>query len=179
VLTALLLAVVASPEADAKSLFVNGDSLAVGTQPYFPGALPGWSVRTSASISRHAFEGPGVLRSAGSLPRYLAMSLGTNDDPRQASVFRSAIRETMAIAGPRRCVVWATVVRPAVAGATYAGYNRVLRAQARKRPNLDVVHWRRLVRSHPEWLAGDGAHVNAEGYRARARAFARKLRRCR
>jgi hypothetical protein len=116
VLTALLLAVVASPEADAKSLFVNGDSLAVGTQPYFPGALPGWSVRTSASISRHAFEGPGVLRSAGSLPRYLAISLGTNDDPRQASVFRSAIRETMAIAGPRRCVVWATVVRPGGGG---------------------------------------------------------------
>src|SRR5215213_8106292 len=89
----------------AARLFVNGDSLAVGTQPYFPGALPGWSIRTSASISRHAFEGPGVLRSVGSLPPYVAVSLGTNDDPRYTSGFRSAIRQTMAVVGADRCVV--------------------------------------------------------------------------
>ena len=29
-----------------------------------------------------------------------------------------------------------------------------------------------MVRRHPEWLADDGVHVSAEGYRARARAVA-------
>lgn len=177
---AVLVAALAAPPAPAqeRSLFVNGDSLAVGTQPYFPGALPGWRVRTSASISRHAFEGPGVLRAASPLPPYIAISLGTNDDPRSTSAFRQAVRQTMAIAGADRCVVWATVLRPAVAGATYTGYNQALKAEARRRPNLKVVRWRALVHAHPYWLAGDGVHVSADGYQARARAFARKLRRC-
>jgi hypothetical protein len=175
---ALLLACTAAAPAEAKRLFVNGDSLAVGTQPYFPGALPGWSIRTSASISRHAFEGPGVLRATGSLPPYVAVSLGTNDDPRHTSGFRSAIRQTMAVVGKDRCVVWATIRRPPVAGASYSGYNQVLKAEARARANLKVVRWRRMVDHHPEWLAGDGVHVSAAGYSARARAFAKKLRRC-
>jgi hypothetical protein len=178
-LTVLVVAAVAAPAmAKEHALFVNGDSLAVGTQPYFPGALPGWRIRTSASISRHAFEGPGVLRAVGPLPPYIAVSLGTNDDPRSTSGFRQAIRETMSVVGKDRCVVWATVLRPPVAGASYTGYNQTLKAEARKRPNLKVVRWRALVHAHPYWLAGDGVHVTAEGYRARARAFARKIRRC-
>ena len=35
--------------------------------------------------------------------------------------------------------------------------------------NLRVVNWARMVRRNPQWLAGDGVHVNADGYRARAR----------
>ncbi|HEY8779249.1 MAG TPA: hypothetical protein VIL93_05610 [Solirubrobacterales bacterium] len=35
-------------------VFVNGDSLAVGTEPYLPGDLHGFNLRQSASISRHA-----------------------------------------------------------------------------------------------------------------------------
>jgi lysophospholipase L1-like esterase len=176
-LAVALLAAGAAP-ASAQGLFMNGDSLAVGTQPYLPGALPGWSIRTSASVSRHAFEGPGVLRSAGTLPKVIAVSLGTNDDPRSVGAFRAAIRETMRIAGPDRCVVWATVRRPDVAGASYAGYNQALKAEARARPNLKVVRWRGLVNRHPQWLAPDGVHVDAAGYKARARAFARKVHRC-
>ena len=124
------LAVAAPAAAQDRRLFVNGDSLAVGTEPYFPGALPGWSIRTSASISRHAFEGPGVLRSMGSaLPPVIAVSLGTNDDPRHTAGFRNAIRQTMAVAGPSRCVVWATINRPPVAGTPYTAYNTLLREE--------------------------------------------------
>jgi hypothetical protein len=178
-LTTALVAVSAAPAAAQEhSMFVDGDSLAVGTQPYFPRALPGWTIRTSASISRHAFQGPGVLRAAGSLPRVIAVSLGTNDDPRQIGGFRSAIRNTMSIAGPNRCVVWATILRPPVAGASYTGYNQALKAEARTRPNLKVVRWRKLVHHHPQWLGPDGVHVDGAGYMARARAFARKIQRC-
>jgi lysophospholipase L1-like esterase len=36
-----------------------------------------------------------------------------------------------------------------------------------------------MVNRHPEWLAGDGVHVNATGYQARAKAYAEKIRACR
>src|SRR6185503_20227040 len=119
--------------ARAQGVFVNGDSLAVGTEPYLDQELPGWNVRTSATISRHATEGAGVLRSAGRLPKVIAVSLGTNDDPRSTSAFRSAIASLVSAAGSGRCIVWATIRRPAVAGASYAGYNRVLAEEARER----------------------------------------------
>ena len=180
-LTLIVLAGVLAPAAGAKerSLFVNGDSLAVGTRPYLPGALPGWSVRQSATVSRHASEGAGVLRAQGSsLARVVFVSLGTNDDPRNVSPFRSAIRSVMDVVGPRRCVVWATVVRPPVAGASYGGYNRVLAAEGRARDNLLVLRWHRLLARHPEWLGPDGVHVTPTGSKARARAVARKVRAC-
>ena len=175
-LAALSVALVAAP-AQARELIVNGDSLAVGTEPYLPAALPGWQIETSASISRHASEGPALLSAQGSLPGYIAVSLGTNDDPNMTDAFRSAIRETMEVAG-ERCVVWVNIYRPAVAGATYDGYNSVLGEEAVGRPNLRVVDWHGLVSVHPEWLGPDGVHVNAAGYQARAEALASALRGC-
>jgi lysophospholipase L1-like esterase len=179
---ALLMSLTAPASANALSrrLLVNGDSLAVGTKPYLPKALRGWRVTQSASVSRHASEGADVMRSYGSsLPRVIHVSLGTNDDPNQVSVFRAAIREVMQVAGSRRCVVWTNIVRPPAAGASYAGFNRALAAESRRRDNLRVVNWVRMVRSHPEWVVGDGVHVTAEGYKARAKAVARSVRRCR
>jgi lysophospholipase L1-like esterase len=175
-----LLAAPASAQALSHRLLVNGDSLAVGTRPYIPAELRGWRVTQSAAVSRHAFEAAGILRAYGrSLPRVIHVSLGTNDDPRQVSSFRAAIRDVMAVAGPHRCVVWTNIVRPPVAGASYAGYNRALAQESRPRENLRVVDWARLVRQNPQWLVGDGVHVNADGYRARAHAIVRSVRRCR
>ena len=159
-------------------MFADGDSLAVGTAPYLPAALPGWRFKTSAAVSRHASEGARILRRRPRLARYIAVSLGTNDDPRFTAGFRDAVRDVMAAAGKRRCVVWANIVRPPVAGTSYAGYNRVLREERDKRSNLKIVNWKAMVARHPEWLAADGVHVNAAGYRARARGYARALRRC-
>jgi hypothetical protein len=164
----------------SRSLLVNGDSLAVGTAPYIPRALRRWRVTQSTAISRHAFEGASVMRAYGrGLPRVIHVSLGTNDDPRSMSAFRSAIRSVMAVAGSRRCVVWANIVRPPVAGASYAGYNRALAQESKPRSNLRVVNWAKMVRQNPGWLSGDGVHVSATGYAARASAVARSVRRCR
>jgi hypothetical protein len=179
---ALLLFLAAPATADALSrrLLVNGDSLAVGTEPYLPKELRRWSVIQSTEVSRHAYEGGDVMRGYGrSLPRVIHVSLGTNDDPRTTDAFRSAVREVMDVAGRRRCVVWTNIVRPPVAGASYAGYNGVLAQESQPRRNLRVVNWARMVREHPEWLASDGVHVSAEGYQARAKAIARSVRRCR
>ncbi len=182
-----LLLVPAAPSAEvgveasrARNLLVNGDSLAVGTAPYLPRALRRWRVTQSTAISRHAFEGAAVMRAYGrGLPRVIHVSLGTNDDPRNVSSFRAAIREVMAVAGPRRCVVWANIVRPPVAGASYAGYNRALAEESGPRRNLRVVDWARMVRENPHWLADDGVHVSADGYQYRASRIARSVRRCR
>ena len=181
-LLALVLLLALPPAADALSrrLLVNGDSLAVGTKPYLPGQLRGWKVTQSVAVSRHAFQGADVMRSYGrSLPRVVHVSLGTNDDPRSVDAFRDAVREVMEVAGPRRCVVWTNIVRPAVRGTSYRGYNRVLSREARRRDNLRVVDWAAMLHDHPEWLGPDGVHVEAVGYKARAKAVARSVRRCR
>lgn len=166
--------------AAARGLLHNGDSLAVGTQPYLRRALPGWRIRASVDISRHAQEGPAVMRRLGSrLPRVIVVSLGTNDDPRATGVFRRAIRQTMRVAGRRRCVVWANIVRPPVAGAGYGRMNRVLAQEARRRRNLRVFQWARMARAHRGWFGPDRVHPSGVGYAARARGIAEVARRCR
>jgi hypothetical protein len=176
---AVLLCAPASADAASRRLLVNGDSLAVGTKRYIPRALEGWKVTQSTAVSRHAYEGADVMRSyGGRLPRVIHVSLGTNDDPNQVEGFRSAIDDVMDVAGERRCVVWTNIVRPPYEGTSYDGYNRALGREDRARDNLRVVNWARMVEKHPEWLADDGVHVSAEGYKARARAVARHVKRC-
>jgi lysophospholipase L1-like esterase len=160
-------------------LLHNGDSLAVGTQIYLPRALRGWRIRASVDISRHAPEGPRIMRRFGSrLPRVIVVSLGTNDDPRALAAFRGAIRATMRVAGRRRCVVWANIVRPPVGGAGYGGLNRVLAQEARARRNLRVFQWGRMARAHRGWFGPDRVHPSGVGYQARARGIAQVVRRC-
>jgi lysophospholipase L1-like esterase len=176
----VLLCAPASAEALSRKLLVNGDSLAVGTRPHIPRELDGWKVTQSTAVSRHAHQGADVMRSYGrKLPRVIHVSLGTNDDPRQVEGFQAAIEDVMAVAGERRCVVWTNVVRPPYKGTSYDGYNRALARADRERDNLRVVNWARMVEHNPEWLAEDGVHVSAEGYRARAKAVARHVKRCR
>ena len=178
-LALLALALAAPASAAERRLFVNGDSLAEGTRPYIPRELPSWRVRQSTKVSRHANEGADVMRRLGrSLPRVIHVSLGTNDDPNDVDGFRAAIGEVMEVAGARRCVVWANIVRPPYRHVSYRGYNRVLAREAERRDNLRVVNWVRMVRNHRAWLAADGVHVSAEGYRARARAVAKAVRAC-
>ena len=173
------LALAAPASAAERSLLVNGDSLAEGTKPYIPRELPDWRVTQSTAVSRHAYEGDDVMRRYGSrLPHAIHVSLGTNDDPGDVDGFRDSIADVMRVAGEARCVVWANVVRPPYRGVSYRGYNRVLADEADRRDNLRVLNWVRMVRRHPEWLAGDGVHVSAAGYRARAKAAARAVGRC-
>jgi lysophospholipase L1-like esterase len=177
---AAVLAIAPPASAAERSLLVNGDSLAEGTKPYLPLELPDWRVRQSTSVSRHAAAGAEVMRRYGSsLARVIHVSLGTNDDPGDTAGFRKAVRAVMKVAGPKRCVVWANIVRPPYRGVSYRGYNRVLRREDERRNNLRVLNWVRMVREHPEWLSDDGVHVSAAGYEARAAAVARSVKRCR
>jgi lysophospholipase L1-like esterase len=162
-----------------RSAVVVGDSLAVGTEPYLPGLLPGWQLRQIAQKSVSTAYGIARLRALGAtLPHYVVVSLGTNDDPRAVERFRAAIRTVLATAGSGRCVVWPNIVRPRTLGATYEGLNRVLSQEARANRRLRVVDWRGLTRLHPAWLREDGVHGTVAGYRGRAAAIARALAAC-
>ena len=163
-----------------KRLFVVGDSLAVGTKPYLPRYLHGWRIRSAISISKHAPEGAAELARRGrSLPPVVVASLGTNDDPHATGSFEAAVRRSLRSAGRRGCVVWPNIVRPAVGGATYAGYNRVLNRLASRNDPLRVVDWAAIAAHNRAWFGPDGVHPNATGYIVRARAIARQVRRCR
>ena len=182
VLGALVCAALASfPAAGAgnRTVLHYGDSLAVGTDLYLDRYLRDWTVRSSTDVSRHAADAPSALAALGpSLPRVVVLSVGTNDDPGAVSDFRRIVRRTVGVAGPSRCVVWATIVRPPYRGVSYSAYNRVLHAMATRHSNLLVLDWAGLARAHPGWFGRDGVHPSMTGYQARAAATARLVERC-
>jgi len=158
-------------------LYLDGDSLALGTGLFLPRYLPGWRIEQQVDVSRHAYQGAAAIEARRrSLPRVVVVNLGTNDDPRGVHEFASDVRRVVRAAGPGRCVVWATIVRPPYAGVSYEGLNRVLFAAARRWPGFHVFDWRGLARAHPGWFGADGVHPSIAGYRLRARALARFVR---
>jgi hypothetical protein len=170
----------ASPSlaAGSRNVLSYGDSLSVGTDLYLGGYLRGWKVHSLAAVSTHADEVPDALRSFGrSLPRVVVLSAGTNDDPGRVEGFARVVRTALAIAGPNRCVIWSTIVRPPYAGVSYSGYNRALRSIARTHPTLHVLDWDTIARAHPSWFGADSVHPSMTGYRARAAATAGLIRR--
>ena len=179
---ALALACAASAaRADAapRSVLNYGDSLAVGTGLFLRPLLAGWSVRDDASTSRHADEAPAALGAyGGDLPRVVLVSLGANDDPARPAWFRAQVLAVLRIAGPGRCVIWSTVVRPPYRGVSYEGYNAALRELDRASSVLHVFDWAALARAHRDWFRRDGVHPTATGYRARAAAVAQLAKSC-
>lgn len=162
------------------SLLVVGDSLGLFTQPYLERELPRWRTAARVRPAVRATDAVRLLRAhPGRLPTVIHVSLGTIDEPEKVAAFRRSVRRVMRLVGPRRCVVWANIFRPARDGIGYEGFNGVLERQAARRDNLRVVDWRAMVDANREWLLGDAVHVSAAGYRARARAVAREVRRCR
>jgi hypothetical protein len=155
------------------SLFMVGDSLNVGTEPYLERELRGWSIETDDVVGRGTGSGIDALEAQGAgLAPVVVVSLGTNDTQGDVAGFRANVRRLLQIAGPRRCVIWLTIWRD---GAN-EGFNDVLADDADGRP-LRVILWDEMVAAHPEWLT-DGVHATPEGYEARARAVAEQARNC-
>src|SRR5690606_31307889 len=113
------------PPGAPRSVYVNGDSLAEGTAPYLDQMLRGWELEQTFDIGRSTGAGVDMVRSrAGSLPPYVVLSLGTNDDPAAPESFAASVTAALDAAGDQRCVVWPNVLRPAVNGSSYDGFNR-------------------------------------------------------
>jgi hypothetical protein len=164
--------------AAGREVLVVGDSLADEIAHLLPSALPGWRVRMDAEWGRPLAEGMRILADEPAPPPILAISLFTNDDPRNVGALEAAVRATAS--RPGGCAVWATIVAPAYAGASHdAGANRLLRRLARDPAlTLEVVDWARAVEHNGALMSGDEVHASPAGYRARAAMYARAIRAC-
>lgn len=169
----------ASPaQAQKRNLLLIGDSLAVGIQPTLPGMLPGFDIATNARVGRPLAEGMQIIRSRDRLPKVMAVSLFTNDDPRRVDALVSAAREVLRRQG-QGCVIWSTIVRPAVGGVSYYKANRALRrlaADPKTNGRLVIVPWDLAVNGRSYFMSGDGVHPTAAGYKLRARMYAKAAR---
>ena len=183
---AVLLAGLIAPSASvgsaatARSMYVDGDSIAYGTDLFLPRYLRGWTIRSAVDVSRHTYQGVAsieALEQQGGLPYAVVVNLGTNDDPGAVAQFRSYVQRVVRAAGPERCVIWATIVRPPYAGVSYGGLNWVLRREAARSQSFHVFDWRSLARAHPAWFGSDGVHPSIQGYRVRAAQLATFIRR--
>jgi lysophospholipase L1-like esterase len=161
----------AAPAGTAAAVLDVGDSLSVGTAPFLDRRLAGRDLDHRNQVGLQATEAAAIVVREDALPRVLVVSAGTNDDPRVVPVFSRAVSGILRAAGSGRCVVWPTIVRPPE-GASFARLNRVLHRAAARNANLVLVDWVGMVRRHPTWLARDGVHAGAAGYRARAAAIA-------
>jgi lysophospholipase L1-like esterase len=176
-----VLAQSASGRTAARTVYLDGDSLAVGTGWYLPSYLRGWTFRTNAAVSRHASQGALAVEERAHerlLERVVVVDLGTNDDPSAVGSFRSYVQGVVKAAGPSRCVIWSTINRPPYDGISYAGYNAALASLDARYRNLHVFDWAALARAHPEWFGSDGVHPTNAGYRARAAGLARLVKSC-
>jgi hypothetical protein len=163
----------------ARTVYLDGHSLAVGTSWYLGRFLSGWTVRQTVGVSRHAYEGASAVRTRGAaLERVLVIDLGTNDDPSAVGRFAAYVSEIVRVAGPSRCVIWPTVNRPPYNGVSYEDYNDVLRRLDRGSRSLHVLDWASIARANPQWFGPDGVHPSSVGYRVRASALARMIRSC-
>ena len=161
---------------DTGALTLVGDSLNVGTDPLLRKELPRWTIDAHDRVGRTTVEGIEVLRErAASLAPVVVVSLGTNDVDGSEAEFRDLVDEAVAIVGPNRCLVWATVVRD---GEERTGFDDVLRDAASEHDNVRLVDWASLVAQQPELLAPDAVHGTPDGYARRAQETARVVRTC-
>jgi lysophospholipase L1-like esterase len=165
-----------SPAETAGAITLVGDSLNVGVEPYLEDELPGWRVDAHDEVGRATSAGVETLRAiASALAPVVVVSLGTNDAEGSEDAFRRLVDEALALAGPRRCVVWATIVRD---GVERAQFDRVLRDAAEIHANLHLVEWAEMVAQDEAVLAADRVHGTPEGYERRAAAIAETVRAC-
>ena len=156
-----------------------GDSLAVGMADALRAALPGWKIEIDALTSRPLADGMRILAAQRDAPAIVAFSLFTNDGPTATGALESAVRATAT--RPGGCAVWATVVRPPLDGVTYRAANELLERLAgdpQLALGLQLVDWSGVVARSPSYLAGDGVHATAAGYRARGQLYAGAIRAC-
>ena len=165
----------AAAGAPSRTIAVVGDSLAAGTQPDLKDDLPGWQIFTDAKAGRPLADGMRIVEAIEGTPAVLAISLFTNDDPRHTGELAGAVRRSVR---GQRCVLWATIQRPPVAGVSYAAANRTLQRLAGELPALHIVAWAEQVAQHPGWIGPDRVHATATGWAARARLYATAASQC-
>jgi lysophospholipase L1-like esterase len=156
-----------------RRVFVEGDSLIVGIEPYLPGLLAAadWDVTIDAQVGRLTTTGISILAGrTAEIGGTIVVGLGTNDLP-DPTAFAARIDEVMAIAAGRR-VIWVSVARTG-----YDAVDEALIAAQYRWSNLHVIDWRPIIAAHPEMRVGDGIHLTDAGYQLRAEIIAQAIER--
>lgn len=111
---------------------------------------------------------PNVIERAaelgGELGRVVVVIVGYND---YESTYADNIEKALATfrkAGVER-VLWATL---RAERQSYVSMNETIQAAARRFPQLSVLDWNDVSRSHADWLQPDGIHLTPEGARGMA-----------
>ena len=165
-----------SASAPSGTVTLVGDSLNLGIEPYLQGALTGWRITSNDRVGRSTAEGIDEIEARRpALSSHVVVSLGTNDSQLAVAAFQADVERVLELAGPNRCVVWATIWRD---GQPNDAFNEVLRNAAAGNPRFRVVDWAAMVDEQPDWLAADGVHGTETGYRERARAIAEAVTGC-
>jgi lysophospholipase L1-like esterase len=150
-------------------VFLLGDSLTVGVEPYLAALLPGRRVSFDAKVGRTTDQGVAIVKANPSeLAPTVVVGLGTNDQT-TAAEFAQNVDEMMALLGNRR-VLWVNLARNG-----YSDFDAVLVAATEKYQNLELVDWASTYYSHPKVQATDGIHATEAGYQLRAQIIAAAL----
>jgi hypothetical protein len=171
------LAVVPASATAAGDVLVIGDSLEAGTAPYLQAALSPVPVMFDYRIGRPSAEGVAALR-ARLRPEHetVVFDLGTTDDPRRPDALLINLAAARELAGDR-CLVLATVARPALGGATVEGMNRTIERFVSETPGAQLADWHAVVAAVPGLLA-DRVHPSSAGYALRAQLIAQAVEGC-
>lgn len=162
-------------------VFVVGDSLTVGTEPWLRADLSraGWSLtNVNARVGRPVDEGLAVLRTtAARLPSTVVVALGTNNLGASAAIVGQWLREARRIAGSRR-LVWVNTCPSAIAGQQRMAGARLINAALQTfapRFRVQVADWCAFAARHGIVPGPDGIHYSPTGYQARAAFYAAVL----
>lgn len=159
------------------SVFVVGDSLTVGTEPWLGADLRhrGWRLAgLDARIGRPVAEGLQVLRAnSATLPGTVVIALGTNDLGADRATVISWLSSARAILGHRR-IIWvdlclAASVDPGLAA--YRSINAVL-SEFAPQYGVEVADWCSYAHAHGLNPGPDHIHYTAGEYRRRASFYA-------
>ena len=157
-------------------VLVVGDSLEVGTEPYLRQELGGTELDVDAKTSRPSSDGIAVLQGAlGPEHEVVVFDLGTNDDPSNPDGLAANLQTAAEIAGDR-CLVFATINRPPLAGVSDDGLNQAVDEVATA-TGAQIADWRSAA-SEPGVLQPDGVHATASGYALRGQIVADAISSC-
>lgn len=101
------------------------------------------------------------------------IGLGTNDihDSGRTAIaeWRASIERLgteLRLINPQIRIVWVDVAFRRLDHRALA-FNDILADVARTVADVEICHWRQFSTANPQWLAADGLHLTAAGYRAR------------
>lgn len=153
------------------ALFVEGDSLTVGSSSAIKSHLRSdfRRITVDAQVGRSTPSGIGRL-AAGRTARVWVVALGTNDAP-SPTLMRRHVKTVLKRAGSRP-VLWVSVWR----SPAYGKVNRMLSSQDARSTQLSVLRWDLFIREHPYLLASDRIHLTPAGYEIRGRMIADAVR---